>query len=243
MAPSARIDIARGLRTLALLGGILVLYLTASSLFHRLKLRMDVQTDRRIGLPTPVRSKTLPTTSMCESLDGYDVVDKSPIRSPLLVADHLIEHSRGKVIFEIGTRNGDILDCVSRFTKAAYSVEIKKEYCDALRVRGLTVLCDDVLKIKLADLPEFPDVFFWWPMDAQAQNEAWLEHVRQQVTAAALDKRVAMIGFDNKWQKDIDSKLQMFKRYPNAKEYTLEFAEGSEWRAHGVFSVVHFPLS
>ena len=36
----------------------------------------------------------------------------SPIRSPLLVADHLIELAKDKVILKF-TRNGDILSCVS----------------------------------------------------------------------------------------------------------------------------------
>jgi hypothetical protein len=52
----------------------------------------------------------------------------------------------GKTIFEVGTRNGDILACVARFASRAYSAEINAKYCPVLKGRGLTVLCDDFRK-------------------------------------------------------------------------------------------------
>jgi hypothetical protein len=33
--------------------------------------------------------------SICTTLEGFEAVDESPIRSPLLVADHLIEYAVG----------------------------------------------------------------------------------------------------------------------------------------------------
>ena len=180
--------------------------------------------------------------SLCLTIEGYEVRDTSPTRSPLIVADHLIEHSRGKVIFEIGTRNGDILDCVSRHAAHAYSVEIVREYCDVLEARGLTVLCQDVMKVNISDLPHIPDVFFWWPMKAQTQNEMWLEYIREQLGTCAPGNRTAIIAFDHKWKNDVDSKVRMLSVYPDAEEFILDFAEGTEWRAHGTFSLVHFSL-
>lgn len=181
-------------------------------------------------------------TSACLSMEGYETRDTSPTRSPLLVADHLIEYSRGKVIFEIGTRNGDILDCVARHASYAYSVEIVREYCDVLKERGLTVLCQDVMKVNITELAHVPDVFFWWPMKAQTQNEMWLEYIRQQLGKAHPGHRRAIIAFDNKWKNDVDSKVRMLSLYPDAVEFKLDFAEGIDWRAHGTFSLIHFKL-
>lgn len=184
---------------------------------------------------------TLPKSS-CLSLEGYQTRDTSPVRSPLIVADHLIEYSRGKVIFEIGTRNGDILECVSRHAAHAYSVEISREYCNVLEERGLTVICQDVKKVNISDLPHIPDIFFWWPMQAEKQNEAWLTYISQQLRSAMPGDRTAVIAFDNKWKADVDNKARMLSLYPDAKEFKLAYAEGTHRRAHGTFSLVHFQL-
>ena len=66
--------------------------------------------------------------SQCLTQPGFKPVDRSPKRSPLLVADHLISYAKGKVIFEVGTRNGDILSCVNPHAKQAYSAEIDPQY-------------------------------------------------------------------------------------------------------------------
>ena len=55
--------------------------------------------------------------SKCSKLPGYAPIDESPIRSPLVVADHLIEYTRGKTFMEIGTRHGDISACVARVSE------------------------------------------------------------------------------------------------------------------------------
>ena len=113
-------------------------------------------------------SMLTPKPSLCSSLPDFHAVDSCPVRSPLLVADHLVELVRDKIIFEVGTRNGDILSCVSRFAKVAYSAEIQPEYCEKLRQRNLTVLCGDFTTLNFSSLSNVPDVFFWWPMTADA---------------------------------------------------------------------------
>ena len=130
-------------------------------------------------------SMLTPKQSLCTSLPDFHVVDSCPVRSPLLVADHLVEFVRDKTFFEVGTRNGDILSCLSRFAKVAYSAEIQPEYCEKLRQRNLTVLCSDFTKLDFSSLSNIPDVFFWWPMTADDQNEAWLSHVRHQLSSVA----------------------------------------------------------
>lgn len=170
-------------------------------------------------------------------------MDSCPTRSPLVVADHLIEHSRGKVVYEIGTRNGDILDCVSRFSAAAYCAEIDEGYCEVLRHRNLTVFCSDFMKQNLTELPRVPHVFFWWPMRAMKQNESWLLHLRQQFKVyASVGHMKAIIAFDHQWREDMVNKAYMLSKYPEAVEFVVSFNEGLGRRECGKFSLVHFPL-
>ena len=176
----------------------------------------------------------------CLSLDGFEAVDRSPIRSPLVVAEHLIEHARGKVVLEVGTRNGDILDCVSRFALKVFAAEIDEAYCEHLKNRGLSVICGDFNELSLAQIPSMPQVFFWWPMVASDQNEQWLSHVRDLVDCRAGDEVVVIIAFDNQWEADVENKAEMLKKYPSAVEHMVWFNEGTAYRTFGTFSLLHF---
>lgn len=180
-----------------------------------------------------------PDGKLCPALDGYEAIDRSPIRSPLVVAEHLIKHAHGKVLLEVGTRNGDILACVSRFASKVLAVEIDKVYCDRLTGRGLEVLCDDYTKVVLSKLPSMPQVFFWWPMVASHQNEQWLGHTRDQLSCSGMQP-VVIIAFDNQWEPDIENKVVMLQKHPTAQEYVIPFNEGTEDRTHGTFSLLHF---
>ena len=179
--------------------------------------------------------------SVCETLTDYSAVDVSPIRSPLLVADHLIELTRGKTVFEVGTRNGDILSCVARFARTTYSAEIDPEYCRKLQGRGLNVYCSDFLTLNMSTLPQKPDVFFWWPMRADPQNEMWLSHVRSQASFVSSDC-IVVIGFDHQWPPDMANRKEMLTKYLDAKEHIIEFDEGEAPRMRGYFSLVHFHI-
>lgn len=189
------------------------------------------------SLPTPKQS-------ICSSLPDFHAIDSCPVRSPLLVADHLVELVRDKIIFEVGTRNGDILSCVSRFAKVAYSAEIQPEYCEKLRQRNLTVLCGDFTTLDFSSLSNIPDVFFWWPMAADDQNDAWLSHVRHQLSNVIprTQERIAVIGFDHQWPRDMKNKKFMLQKYKDAEEHVIHFAEGDGPRMSGKFSLVHFKI-
>ena len=190
------------------------------------------------------RRLATPKQSVCLSLPQFHVVDSSPIRSPLLVADHLIELAKDKVIFEVGTRNGDILSCVSYFTRVAYSAEILPEYCDKLRKRNLNVLCGDFIALNFSTLPDIPDVFFWWPNTADHQNEVWLSHVRHQLSLVPTRTRehVVVIAFDHQWPRDMKNKEFMLRKYKEAEEHVIHFSEGDGPRMSGMFSLVHFRI-
>ena len=194
----------------------------------------------------PLSTKDLLTLkqSICSSVPGFRAVDACPLRSPLLVADHLVELVRGKIIFEVGTRNGDILSCVSHFAKMAFSAEVQPEYCEKLRQRNLTVLCGDFTTLNFRSLSHIPDVFFWWPMIADDQNEAWLSHVRHQLSSVApsAHERIVVIGFDHQWPRDMKNKKVMLHKYKDAEEHVIHFTEGDGPRMSGKFSLVHFPI-
>jgi hypothetical protein len=189
--------------------------------------------------------------SQCLTQPGFKPVDRSPKRSPLLVADHLISYAKGKVIFEVGTRNGDILSCVNPHAKQAYSAEIDPEYCVKLEERGLTVLCDDFRKFSPSSLPglpegEVPDVFFWWPMMADTQNEEWMLHIRDALWKQDLGagKRV-IIAFDHNWPRDRLNLQYMWNKYGvdmNGERHEVNYAENRHWRASGTFTMLHLKL-
>lgn len=157
----------------------------------------------------------------------------------MLVADHLINLAAGGVVFEVGTRNGDILSCISRFVNVTFSAEISPEYCGRLRERGLSVFCGDFLALNMSGLSQKPDVIFWWPMVAKAQNEVWLSHVRSQESYVS-PGCIVVIGFDHQHPPDMDNREVMLTRYPEAEEHVIDFNEGQGLRMKGKFSLIHF---
>ena len=153
--------------------------------------------------------------------------------------------------FEVGTWNGDILSCVNPHAKQAYSAEIDPEYCVKLEERGLTVLCDDFRKFSPSSLPglpegEVPDVFFWWPMMADTQNEEWMLHIRDALWKQDLGagKRV-IIAFDHNWPRDRLNLQYMWNKYGvdmNGERHEVNYAENRHWRASGTFTMLHLKL-
>jgi hypothetical protein len=136
--------------------------------------------------------------SMCRALPGFHTEDLYPIRSPLIVADYLAEQVRGRRFCEIGTRNGDVMGCVSKFAASVTAIEMEENYCNKLRSRGFGVACK-----KVEDIPptEFPtaDIYYWWPSDAAGQNELWLRIVARALRAQGR-RATVFIGFDSHWQ-------------------------------------------
>ena len=59
-----------------------------------------------------------PKTSRCYDIPGFTAVDGSPTRSPMNMADYLIDATKGKTLTEVGSRNGDIIACLTHHKKA-----------------------------------------------------------------------------------------------------------------------------
>ena len=127
------------------------------------------------------RATYAPASSFCRTLPSFETVDHYPIRSPLAVADFLAPLVAGKGFTEIGTRNGDIMGCLTHFAKRVTAIELDVTYCRKLRARGFNVICRPVETVTPEEFAKAKgDVYFWWPMWAPRQNEAWL---RQLISA------------------------------------------------------------
>lgn len=161
--------------------------------------------------------------SVCHSFLGFTPIDLFPIRSPLAVADFLGPQLVGRSFCEIGTRNGDVMSCLSHFTSALTAVEMDQGYCKKLRDRGFGVACIDVETIPARDFP-MADVYYWWPSDAGGQNELWLLLVARALRKQGRTASV-FIGADNHWEPDMKYLPALAKRY-NGTVTRLFFDEG-----------------
>lgn len=193
------------------------------------------------------RATYAPARSMCRSIAGFETVDEYPIRSPLAVADFLAPFVAGRGFTEIGTRNGDIMGCLSHFAKRVTAIELDATYCKKLKARGFSVICravETVTPVEFAAAES--DVYFWWPMWAPRQNEAWL---RQLISAHQENGRraTAFVAHDIHWKPDMQTLRRLVPHYRATNVTRLFFDEGNaagygrpgQW---GVFSVARFEL-
>jgi hypothetical protein len=162
--------------------------------------------------------------SVCPSLPGFEVSDVYPIRSPLAVADFLSQHVKGRTFCEIGTRNGDVMGCVSHFAKSVTAIEMDTNYCNKLRQRGFGVACQKVEEITAQQWP-VADVYYWWPSDAAGQNELWLRLISRALRANNGARATVFIGFDAHWKPDMDVLPTLVQKY-NGTVSRVFFDEG-----------------
>lgn len=176
---------------------------------------------------TEPSSSWSPPRSHCLSLPGFAAVDSYPIRSPLAVADFLAPRVAGKALCEIGTRNGDIASCLTQRGGASSitAIELDHEYCKKLRARGLNVLCRPVEEVPSATLAAC-QVYFWWPMDAEAQNERWLRQL-QAVHRSRGTNATIYVAHDTHYTRDMSSLPRLAKHYGAASIERVFFDEGS----------------
>ena len=174
--------------------------------------------------------------SVCPTLPNFEVADLFPIRSPLIVADYLSVAAKGKSFCEIGTRNGDVMGCVSRFARSVTAIEMDQGYCTKLRARGFGVACQRLEDIPIEDFPT-ADVYYWWPSDAGGQNELWLRIVSRALRYKTA-KATVYVGFDVHWQPDM-AVLPMLLRKYNGTVERLFFDEGGAIAGHAKESKIY----
>ena len=178
-----------------------------------------------------------PPASNCWSLDGFATVDMYPIRSPLAVADFLAPRVRGKALCEIGTRNGDIAACLAHHASSVTAIEMDRVYCRKLRARGLHVLCRPVEEVRPQDFAGC-EVYFWWPMDAETQNEAWLRLI--QATHRTLGTNATVfVAHDTHYRKDMVTLPRLAKHY-GAQISRVFFDEGGSLEGEVSYTTPYF---
>lgn len=76
----------------------------------------------------------------CKALIGSNVLDPIQSHMPFDVMNHVAALVRGKTLVEVGSRRGDVIDCLSYFSAHAISLEGDPEYCTTLATRAAS--CD-----------------------------------------------------------------------------------------------------
>lgn len=141
-----------------------------------------------------------------------EAVDPSPIRSPQAVHDFLVgHHFAGRALVELGTRNGDGINCFARVTASAVAVERDGDYCTKLEKRAQTLRASGegsygvVCQSYLDSTPD-ADVYTWWQQGDGFSNENILGHLSQLHRARRIRSYAqAVLLFDHKWRHDMES--------------------------------------
>mgnify|MGYP001492305688 CR=1 FL=1 len=103
--------------------------------------------------------------SFLEFLDdiqwGQEVIEKitnqCPNRSPLAIVEALKPYIEGKVVCDVGCREGDMLVLFSKYAREVIGIEINVEQVEICHSKGLNVICGDMYK----EIPK-ADVYYVW---------------------------------------------------------------------------------
>jgi hypothetical protein len=117
----------------------------------------------------------LPNSKTINCTLAVNPIDSAPIRSPQVIHTMLLSRFAGKDIAEIGTRNGDGMDCFARVTKAAYAIEMQPAYCKKLEVRAAGLKAKgfasyEVHCQKYQDGTPDVDIYTWWQQHPMLQD-------------------------------------------------------------------------
>ena len=137
-------------------------------------------------------------------------VDMVPIRSPQSVHTRLANRFRNRTVVEIGTRNGDGMQCFAQVAKRAVAIEMNRQYCTKLsarrkklRQRGLgdyDIVCDKYEDAPVATFSS-ADYIHWWLGGAEinARVLTFLYSIRAQLKPGvkAVEVHDPAVGIDN----------------------------------------------
>ena len=190
-------------------------------------------------------------------------VDISPIRSPQAVHSYLASRFFGRDIVEIGTRNGDGIDCFARLARTATAVELDPTYCTLLRTRAsslasshnssFAVRCGDYRNASLD-----ADAITWWEQLPLTDGGA-LQHLRREQQAGRVRADAeAVLLFDPAWPDDVESWSRLHpylgwqalipydeRSQCEARQLVVSAVDASETctRAAGTFVVAGVPVA
>ena len=111
---------------------------------------------------------TMSSAPNCSSV-LKNIVDRPPTRIPFVGIDYIASIAAGKTFVEIGSRNGDAIECISRVTRSAVSIEAdSRRYCKTLSRRAAesggrwTSKCA-LFSVQLQPVPAAQIYFAWMP--------------------------------------------------------------------------------
>lgn len=204
----------------------------------------------------------MPLPQTCQLLVPAPM-DSPPIRSPQAVHSFIAERVSGLELVEIGTRNGDGMNCFTHHAKHATAIEYAPNYCKSLNLasqkieqshpgKGFSVTCSDYRKGGVLDA----DIITWWEQPPLWNVEALQTAYREQRAGRVRKNAEAILLFDTKFHvdlagwKDLCPLAGWSVRIPfNEKAKCLRDNGGKSPggpatcdRAHGFFIVAGFPV-
>ena len=102
----------------------------------------------------------------CIGMAGFKAASVFPERAPLVWVDFLIPAVRGKVVVQIGEREGDISLCLANYARKVFAIEMEQASCDSLRAHDphqrVELMCKKLTPQNGNELLPDADVFLWW---------------------------------------------------------------------------------
>ena len=134
-------------------------------------------------------------------------MEKQSVTAGLKCVAQQVLHGRDLV--EVGTRNGDGINCFARVTKSAVAVELDAEYCRKLRARAKRLRDEGagdyaVVCRRYEDGTPDGDVFTRWQQHPHLTNSKGLRVLRDRQRAGAIRRGAqALLLFDASWPLDV----------------------------------------
>ena len=150
--------------------------------------------------------------SVCASVRGWSTHDTYPQRSPLATIDYLARHVAGRSFCELGSRHGDISACLKPHARSVTVLEYQASYCDAIRRRGLEVVCESIYNVAGANPFRFPiaDVYFFWVPHRAV--ERWLK-LLLNVSRSFPQAATAFVQLDSTNEVEAPHVARLARRY------------------------------
>ena len=170
-------------------------------------------------------------------------VDKAPFRASFTVIEHVATLVHGKSMVEIGSRNGDALDCLSHFARNTCGMEVEPQHCALLQKRAheshgrFSVLCTEFpapttpnAEVYYTWVRYFFDAYFIWSF-RRLQDEGAINASSQLIMGFAGGEFPA----ENQMWRQMQPFASSFAKCP--------YNDGKKWRQHGHPTVAVFQPS
>lgn len=95
-------------------------------------------------------------------------------KTPPEVVEHLKSHFAGKVVCDIGTGTGELLELISKHASEVKGIEKSEQLAEISNNKSLNVIVGDASKI---DIPQ-ADVYYLWATDP---NKIWANIIAKDI--------------------------------------------------------------